>query len=270
MSTIPVPAPPRPKTLLSRRVRFGLLRVGSLVAFLGLWQWYATQPDQYAVASPTEVGPDLWNGITDGTLPNAMLGTMSFMVVGLLIAAVLGIGLGLLVAASDVADNTLTPLINSAYAAPITLLIPIIGVYTGIDFWGKVFLVVAFSVFVILVNTESGIRSVPAEMIETAAAFCLTRRQLVRHVVVPAAMPYLLTGLRLGVGRAFRGAIVADLLLAVDNLGEVLVTAGSTFNVTRLLTGVLFTTLVGYLLMSIVEAAEQRILPWRTRADFGS
>lgn len=141
---------------------FWLLRLASVAAFLGFWQWYGSQPTQYAVAPPSEVLPELVEGITNGVLPEAMLGTLEFMIVGLAIAAVLGIAIGLLIAASEVADNTLTPLVNSAYAAPITLLIPIIGVYTGIDFWGKVFLVVAFAIFVILINTEAGVRSVSA------------------------------------------------------------------------------------------------------------
>jgi NitT/TauT family transport system permease protein len=247
-------------------VRLALLRVLALVVALAYWEWYGSSPEHYAVAPPTKVFPDLFEGIFHGPLVGAMLGTFSFMIVGLLIAAVLGVGIGLLVAVSDVADNTLTPLINAGYAAPISLLIPIVGVYTGIDFWGRVFLVVAFAVFVILVNTETGVRAVPGELLETAAAFCVTRRQLVRHVIAPATLPYIMTGLRLGVGRAFRGAIVADLLLAVAHIGEVLVTAGSTFNSTRLLSAILFTTLVGYALMSLVEAGERRMTPWRRRS----
>lgn len=246
---------------------FWLLRLASVAAFLGFWQWYGSQPTQYAVAPPSEVLPELVEGITNGVLPEAMLGTLEFMIVGLAIAAVLGIAIGLLIAASEVADNTLTPLVNSAYAAPITLLIPIIGVYTGIDFWGKVFLVVAFAIFVILINTEAGVRSVSGDMLETAAAFSLSRRQLVQHVIAPATTPYIMTGVRLGVGRAFRGAIVADLLLAVGNLGEVLVSAGSTFNIPLLLAGILFTTIVGYSLMTLVELLERRLIRWRPTAQ---
>lgn len=189
------------------------------------------------------------------------------MATGFAIATVLGIGGGLLIGSSEVADNTLTPLINAANTAPVTLLIPIIGVYTGIDFWGKVFLVVAFAVFVILINTEAGVRSVPASLIETAESYSVTRYQLVRHLILPATMPYILTGLRLGVGRAFRGAIVADLLLAVANLGEILVTSGSTFNSSLLLAGILFTTIIGVILMAGVSQLESRLMPWRPKRD---
>jgi ABC-type nitrate/sulfonate/bicarbonate transport system permease component len=257
---------PRSGRRLSRRAVFWLLRAASVVVFLGAWQWYGDQPYQFAVAPPTKVLPDLWEGIAGGEFVTAMLGTLQFMVVGLAIASVVGIGVGLLIAASEWADNTLTPLVNAAYASPMTLLIPIIGVYTGIDFWGKVWLVAAFAVFVILINTEAGVRAVAGDLLETAEAFSLTRRQIVWHVVAPATTPYIMAGMRLGIGRAFRGAIVADLLLAVANMGGVLVAAGSTFNVSTLLAGILFTTIVGYALMSLAELVERRLTRWRPAA----
>lgn len=250
---------------VSRRAQFWTIRIASLAVFLLAWNWYGNQPTQYAVATPAEVFSDLVENVANGVLLKALVGTLAIMLTGLLIAAVVGIGLGLLIGSSEFADNTLTPLVNAGNTAPMTLLIPIIGVYTGIDFWGKVFLVFAFAVFVILINTEAGVRAVSSALIETAESFSLTRLQMVRHVVLPATTPYILTGLRLGIGRAFRGAIVADLLLAVANLGEILVTAGSTLNVSLLLAGILFTTLIGVLLMAVVEQAEKRLMPWRPK-----
>jgi ABC-type nitrate/sulfonate/bicarbonate transport system permease component len=250
---------------VSRRARFWTIRIASLAVLFLAWNWYGNQPTQYAVAPPAEVLADLVDNIANGVLLKALAGTLGIMLTGLLIAAVVGIALGLLIGSSEFADNTLTPLVNAGNTAPVTLLIPIIGVYTGIDFWGKVFLVFAFAVFVILINTEAGVRAVSSALIETAESFSLTRLQMVRHVVLPATTPYILTGLRLGVGRAFRGAIVADLLLAVANLGEVLITAGSTLNVSLLLAGILFTTLIGVVLMAVVELAEKRLMPWRPK-----
>jgi ABC-type nitrate/sulfonate/bicarbonate transport system permease component len=249
--------------LAGRTVASLALKVASVAAFFGAWQWYGSQPDQYAVAPPSKVLPSLWDGVVHENFLSALGGTFGFMLVGLAIATVLGVGLGLLIASSSVADNTLTPLVNAANTAPMTLLIPILGVYTGIDFWGKVFLVVAFATFVILINTEAGVRAMSGAYHETAESFCASRYQLIRHVVLPASAPYIITGVRLGVGRAFRGAIVADLLLSVAHLGEILVTAGSTFNTPRLLAGILFTTIVGVILMTIVEFAERRIIRWR-------
>jgi len=247
---------------VSRRAQFWLIRIASLAVFLLAWNWYGNQPTQYAVAPPAEVLTDLVDNIANGVLLTALAGTAAIMLTGLVIAAAVGIALGLLIGSSEFADNTLTPLVNAGNTAPMTLLIPIIGVYTGIDFWGKVFLVFAFSVFVLLINTEAGVRAVSSALLETAESFSLTRWQMVRHVVLPATTPYVLTGLRLGIGRAFRGAIVADLLLAVSNLGEVLVTAGSTLNISLLLAGILFTTLIGVLLMAFVEWAEKRWVRW--------
>lgn len=262
------PARPRGRTgaAARRRAMFTVVRVASVVAFVLVWQWYGSRPDQYAVAPPTEVLPELFEGIVSGELLVALWGSLGFMFVGLGIATVVGVSLGVLIGSSEVADTTLTPLVNAGNMAPITLLIPIIGVYTGIDFWGKVFLVFAFAVFVILINTEAGVRAVAGAMHETAESFCVSKRQLIQYVVLPATTPYIATGLRLGIGRAFRGAIVADLLLAVANLGEVLVTAGSTFNAPLLLAAILFTTIVGVVLMFLAELIERRFTRWRPKA----
>lgn len=266
MGTVALRIPPFGTYEVPRRLMFWSLRILSVVVFLVAWQLYGSQPLQFAVAPPTEVLPDLFEGITSGEFLRAAVGTFVIMITGYVIAAFLGIAIGLAVASSDVADNTLTPLINAAYASPITLLIPIIGVYTGIDFWGKVFIVVAFAIFVIIINTEAGVRAVRQDMVETARSFSASQSQLIRKVILPATTPYVLNGLRLGVARGFRGAIVADLLLAVANLGEVLVVAGSTFNISKLLAGILFTTIIGFALMALVDAIERRLTRWRPAA----
>jgi NitT/TauT family transport system permease protein len=240
----------------ARIVLFGIV--------LGLWQWYGSTPDSFAIASVTEVAAAMWAGLVGGEFLLAAGGTILTMLVGYSIAAVLGVGFGLFIGVSRYARNALEPLVHAGYATPISLLIPIIGIYTGLEFRGRVILTVLWCVFEILVNTTTGIREVPAALVDVGRAFNMPRRDLYRKIILPAAMPYIMLGLRIGVGRAIRGAVTAELLLSAANLGELLLTAGSTFDVPKLLAGIIFTMILGLVLMYLAAVVERRAMAYRT------
>lgn len=239
-------------------------RVLLLALVLGMWQWYGMRPESFAIAPVTEVAAAMWEGLVGGEFLRAAGGTLLTMLVGYSIAAFLGVGFGLFIGVSRYARNTLEPLVHAGYATPVSLLIPIIGIYTGLDFRGRVILTVLWCVFEILVNTTTGIREVSPALIEVGRAFNTPRRHLYFKIVLPAAMPYIMLGLRIGVGRAVRGAVTAELLLAAANLGAVLLIAGSTFDVPKLLAGIVFTMIMGLVLMKVAEVIERRALAYRT------
>lgn len=239
------------------------LRVLSVAAVLALWQWYGSRPDVFALAPFTRVGAALVRMVTSGEVVRAALGTLGIAAQGYALATVLGILGGFATGISAVARNTLDPIVNALYTAPMTLLIPVIGIWIGLGTRGKLFLVFMFSVFVILVNTAAGVRSVDPGLMETARSFGARRLKLYRDVLLPWSLPFILTGMRLGVGRAIRGAIVADMLLISSNLGRYLLEAGSTYRMDVLLAGILFTMLLGYGLMALARWIESRALRWR-------
>ena len=243
-------------------IKWGL-RALAVLTFLILWEWYGNQPDTFAIAPPSEVFAELWEVISSGVILKAIAGTLGTAVVGYVISVVLGVALGLIIAVSIWARNTIEPIINALYAAPLSMLIPILGVYIGLGFRGRVVLVVLWAVFVIIINTSTGIREVSPSLIEMAQAFCLNRWGTYRKVILPAALPSILVGLRLGAGRALRGAITAELLLIVVNMGRFLIGAGSTFNMPRLLAGIVFVVFVGLLVIQGAEYLEDRIMSWR-------
>ena len=127
------------------------------------------------------------------------------------------------------------PLLNGAYAAPITIMLPVIGLYLGLGLQAKVFIVFLFCVFVIAINTASGVRSVSPSMRELGTGVRRAARQIVTKIVIRGASPEILTGLRISVSRAVQGAVLADLLLQADDLGLYLSTAGSSFEISKLL-----------------------------------
>lgn len=237
-----------------------------LLSFLGIllvWEWYGRKPESFTIAPFTEVVQAIVDGFANGVLTQAVAGTLVTMSIGYVIAAVIGVSFGLWIGVSRFARNVFEPLVHAAYATPVSLMIPILGIYAGLGLRGRVTLVVLWSVFEILVNTSSGIREVPASLIELGRSFNASRRQLYQKVVLPAAKPYILLGLRIGVARAMRGAVTAELLLSAANLGKVLLRSGSTFDIPMLLGSILITIILGVVLMRIASLIEERSMRYR-------
>jgi ABC-type nitrate/sulfonate/bicarbonate transport system permease component len=235
----------------------------SVLIFFVAWEVVGRDGRYVAIKPVSAVMPQLWSELTDGTeLLQATFGTLSIALVGYLIAVVIGVSVGYLTASSHIAASTLDPIINAIYATPIYMVIPVLGIYAGLEFNGKVFLVVMFCVFVIIINTNAGVRQVPPGLLEMASSFRLTRAQKIRRVVLPSAGPYIATGMRIGVGLAVQGAIVGELLLRVDNLGLMLLNAGASFQIPKLLAMSFFIAILATGSMLLARAVERRAIRW--------
>jgi NitT/TauT family transport system permease protein len=244
-----------------------LLRALSLVAFLAIWQWYGSNPVHFATPPPTDVFPALWDGIVHGDILKSTAGTLLTLSVGMVISIVLGLILGFAIALFPWARNTIDPLVDAAYAMPVTMLIPVIGVYTGLDFRGRVFIVITYVALVIVISTSTGVRDVPRDLLETGRAFGLRGRELWHHVILPSAMAHIASGIATGVARGIRGAITAELLLIAADLGAYILSAQAQLLTDQLLAGILWTLLLGYVLYAAALWLERRLLRWRTLGD---
>lgn len=234
------------------------------IAFgFAIWQAIGASGDVFAITPPSEVLPEMFDEIVDGELLTATLGTLGTAGLGLLIAIAIGVPIGLLNGASERASWVLDPLLNGAYAAPISILLPVIGLYLGLGLAAKLLIVFLFCVFVISINTTSGVRSVSPSMREVGTAFGASRWSIATKIVLRGASPEILTGLRLAVSRAVQGALLADLLLQADDLGLYLITAGSSFEISRLLAGIFLITVVAVSLMFAARALESWLLRWK-------
>lgn len=232
----------------------------AFVAFFAAWEVIGRQGDFFAIVPATTTMAELWSDL--GVIGDALLGTLRIAALGYVIGVGIGLVVGSLVGMSRLGRSTLDPLINAGVVTPMTMLIPVIGIYVGLAYRGKVVFVVLFVVFVVAINTSAGISGTPQELQETAKAFGLRRWERYRKVVFPNALPLILTGLRLAAGRAVQGAIIADLLLEVNNVGLYLIEAGSRFQMPKLLAGTFFTVIVASAVMLLARRAERRLLRW--------
>ena len=242
--------------------RLGLW-TASIGLFLAIWQVVGASEAVFAIEPPTEVFPVLWEELTEGELVSAMLGTLRLAAVGLIAGIAVGIPVGLLTGSSKRAAWALDPLLNAGFATPMAMILPVIGLYLGLTFDAKVFVVFLFCVFVIAINTAGGVRSVSPDLRDLGKSFRLGRRQIATRIVLRGASPQMLTGLRIAVSRAVQGAVLADLFLQADYLGLYLIEAGSTFDVSVLLAGVFAITVVAAGLMALAHALENWLLRWK-------
>lgn len=239
------------------------LRAASLAVFLVLWQWYGDQPEHLATPGPREVFPALWNAFFQENLLGRTAGTLLEVLVGLAVSLVFGLVVGFAIALFPWAKDTLDPLVDAAYAMPVTMLIPIIGVYTGLGFRGRIFVVFTYVALVIVISTATGVREVDRQLVETARAYRFTGLALFRKVLFPAALAHIASGTAIGVSRAVRGAVTAELLLVTANLGGFLVKRQAVFDNKSLLGGILWTLLLGYLLYELALWVQRRLTPWQ-------
>ena len=236
--------------------RWGL-RLLAVVALLAGWQAVATR-STILLAPPTEVL--LAKVFVDRTLLQAIVDALRQAALGYALAVAVGVPVDFLVGFWTPARDVLDPIIDALYATPMVALAPLIIIWFGLTVVAKVFLVFVFAVFVIIINTEAGVTETPEGLIEAARTFGANNRQVYSKVHFRHALPYVLTGLRLGAGRAIRGMVAAELFLYADQLGEYLIDSGATFRIARLLAGIVALSTVGVLAVGAVGRLERRLV----------
>ncbi|HMJ36556.1 MAG TPA: ABC transporter permease subunit [Baekduia sp.] len=239
------------------------LRIVSIAVVLAAWQWYGDDPNNFATPPPSKVFPALWDGLTSGNTLSATGTTLLAVAVGVVISVVFGVAIGFAVALFPWAKNTLDPLIDAAYAMPVTMLIPVIGVYTGLGFRGRVFIVISYVLLVIVISTSTGVRDVPRDLLETGKSFGLKGWALWRAVILPSASSHIASGVASGVARGMRGAVTAELLLIAAGLGGEILRYQALLDTPNMLATILWTLILGYILYAGALALERRALRWR-------
>lgn len=191
--------------------------------------------------------------------------TVSFTALGIgfVVAAVVGVAIGSVMGISEVVDEHLDPLISALYATPLVALSPILILALGIGPMSKVAIVFMLAIFPILINTNAGIKSADDSLVEAARSFAATRFDIFHRVLLPSALPFILAGLRLGIGRGLIGVFIGELFGAQSGLGYLISLSSQTFNVPAMFVGVLILSGSGVLFTAIFEYVEYRVAPWR-------
>jgi len=258
----------RPRRLLAwpRSAREWLVRGGSVLVVLVAWQLYAPHVNPIFLRPPSAVVQSFADLLRDGTLQSATLESLRVLVVGLAIAAVGGLLIGVASARSWVLYNGVNPWITALYSTPSVALVPFVSLWMGIGDGAKVGVIVLFAIFPVILNTQQGIRYVDAELIEVARAFNSSERRLWTDVLLPGALPFIFAGLKLAIPRALVGMVLAEFLISVGRgLGSLIIVYQNTFRVDRMLVPVIVVSAMGVVLIAVVQWLEGRLAPWARR-----
>ena len=257
------------KIAVSRRRRQLLLniaiRIASLASVLAIWQILGARVDQTLFTTPLAIGKAAVEMIADGELWTYLAPSLVVLAIGLTLACVIGVAVGLILARFWVLDVALGVYITFLYSIPSVALVPLIVLWAGFETTSKVLILFLFAFFPMAINTYQGVKNVDAKLIEVGRSFRCSERQLWSNIVLPGALPFIVTGLRLAVGRGLIGMVLADLYTAISGIGYLIVRTASTYQVDKMFVPIVTLGLLGVTLTACVRFVESRVAPW-TRA----
>jgi sulfonate transport system permease protein len=243
------------------------IRLVSLAIALALWQVVGSGIDPILFTTPSAVAVAAVEMIGSGELWTYLWPSLVVLAIGLSLAAVAGAGIGLLLARYWILDIGLSVYITFLYSIPSVALVPLIVLWAGFETKAKVIILFLFAFFPMVINTYQGVKSVDPKLIEVGRAFRCSEYQLWTNIVLPAALPFIVTGLRLAVGRGLIGMVLADLYTAISGIGYLIVRTASTYQVDKMFVPIVTLGLLGVSLTALLRVAEKYVAPWTAASD---
>jgi NitT/TauT family transport system permease protein len=239
-----------------------LVRLVSLVVVLLVWEIVGRRANKALFAPPSAVLGAAAEMVGSGELWRYLSGSLQVLAIGFVLSLAIGIPLGIAIARSRVVHFALDWYVDAFNSTPNVALVPLMTLIFGFDTTAKVLVVIFSSVFAVIVNTEQGVRNVDRRLLEVARSFRSSERQLWADVIVPSALPYIAAGLRLAVGRALVGMVVAEFFTSITGIGYLIVRYNNSFQPDHLLVPIVVVMALGIVLTRVTRAIEQRIAPW--------
>ncbi len=238
------------------------IRLASLVTVLAIWQIYGARIDPVLFTTPSAVASAAVTMIASGELWTYLAPSLVVLVLGLTAAAVIGIATGLLLARFWVLDVALGIYITFLYSIPSVALVPLIVLWAGYETTAKVIILFLFAFFPMAINTYQGVKNVDPRLVEVGRSFRCSERQLWFNIVLPGALPFIVTGLRLAVGRGLIGMVLADLYTAISGIGYLIVRTASTYQVNKMFVPIVTLGILGVTLTALLRVLEIKVAPW--------
>jgi NitT/TauT family transport system permease protein len=236
----------------------------SVVGGLLLWEFISRVlvANALFLAAPSQILYAIYALSVSGELGRHIAISGLEFIIGYVIASVIGIGLGFAMASSPRAKQALQPWISGLYATPTIALAPLFILWLGIGIWSKVLVVIFLVLFPVTINTEAGLRTTSERLIEMLRSFGASPRQIFFKVSLPSAVPFILAGLKLGIGRGLIAVVVAELFGSRAGLGRLISQSADAFNMPELFAGVIVLAVAGIAMTAGFSWVEKRLVPW--------
>ena len=240
-----------------------LVRVLSVAAFLVAWEYLGRDVNPMFLAVPSRIAKAFVELVKDGSLLIALKSTAYPFAIGMSITIVGGFAIGVAMAQWRLVEYIIDPFVSALYAIPRIALVPLIMLWAGLEITGKVTILVSVAIFPVIINTFAGIRDVRGQMLEIGYAYGATKMQTFTKIVLPAAVPFIMTGIRLAVGLGIIGIVVGEFFTAQSGLGGMIVNFANLFATAKLFVPIIVIGVMGVLLNELVAAIERRLSRWR-------
>jgi NitT/TauT family transport system permease protein len=236
----------------------------SVVGGLALWEIISRYivANALFLAGPSQIAVAIYHLAVTGELWHHIGVSAAEFALGYVIASLLGIALGVAMVSSATMKQALQPWVSGLYATPTIALAPLFILWFGIGIWSKVIVVISLVLFPVAINTEAGLRTTSERLIEMLRSFGATKRQIFLKVSLPSAVPFILAGLKLGIGRGLIGVVVAELFGSRAGLGRLISQSADAFNMPELFAGVVILAIAGIVMTAGFSRLEGKIVSW--------
>src|SRR5580704_2021099 len=257
-----------PARSLWQRIEPTALGTGSIVLLLLVWQvvpyFVALKPGtKLFFTVPSQIAGTLWQMFASGSVWAPLGVSATAFGIGLALAIAAGLPLGILLGRSAMLNAMFDPFVTAFNATPRLVFLPLLMLWLGIGVWSKVAIVFLGALFPLLINTHEGVRNADKLLINVVRSFGAGGWDVARLVVIPNSLPFIVVGLRLAIGRAILGVVVAEFFGAQDGLGVVMVRAASGFNVDVVFAGLIVFAALSLVMTGLVKIIEDRLTRWR-------
>ena len=242
--------------------RPALFRYGFVLLILIVWQIVGPFINPIFFTYPTKIAEAFYTTTISGELPYFLGQSLEVMIYGLSIALIVGIPLGIAMARIRWLDWALDLPINALYATPLVAVVPLLVLWFGIYLKAKIIVVFLFAVFPVLINTYQGVRECDKNMLEVAHSFRSSEWRVWRDVLLPFAVPYIIAGIRLAIGRGLIGMIIAEFYTTISGLGFMITRYANVFEMDKTFVPVIVLMVLGVSLTSLLKWVGRRIAPW--------
>lgn len=242
--------------------RLALFRYGFVALILIVWQIVGPFISPIFFSYPSKIAVAFYDLTVSGELPYFLGQSLEVMVYGLSIAIVVGIPLGIGMARFSRLDWALDLPINALYATPLVAVVPLLVLWFGIYLKAKIIVVFLFAVFPVLINTYQGVRECDKNMIEVARSYRSSEWRMWQDVLLPFAVPYIIAGIRLAIGRGLIGMIIAEFYTTISGLGFMITRYANVFEMDKVFVPVIVLMVLGVSLTTMLKWFGRRIAPW--------
>lgn len=244
-----------------------VVRFISFVVVISLWEYFGRRINPILFTYPSAVARAFVSLVASGELQSYMTSSLLVLTYASILAIVVGVLLGVIMGRYAVVEWAADVYVSALYSTPMVAVVPLIVLWFGFKIPAKVVIVFSFMVFPVLLNTFEGVKNVDRNLQEVARSFCSKESQLWRHLIIPSAIPFIVAGIRLAIGRGLVGMIVAEFYTSVTGLGYMIVRYANALETDKLFVPIVVVMLLGVGLMSLAKWIEGRIAPWRSAIE---